>query len=115
METRDRLPTRPRAVVVGAGFAGLSAARELGKSGLDLLLVDRNNYHGFWPLLYQVATAGLEPEAIAYPVRAIFQNYPNVDLPTTTSATTLWPEELPFEVPERPDSLEHARRPHHEE
>src|SRR5688572_10374385 len=75
---RDRPPGRPRVVVVGAGFGGLSAARELGTSSLDVLVVDRNNYHGFWPLLYQVATAGLEPEAIAYPVRAIFRNYPNV-------------------------------------
>jgi NADH dehydrogenase len=75
-----KLPTRrPRVVVVGAGFGGLSAARELGTRRLDVLVLDRNNYHGFWPLLYQVATAGLEPEAIAYPVRAIFQKYPNVD------------------------------------
>ena len=54
-----------RIVIVGVGFAGLHAARELSGSGHDVLLVDRNNYHLFQPLLYQVATAGLEPEAIA--------------------------------------------------
>jgi NADH dehydrogenase len=70
---------RPRVVIVGAGFGGLSAARELGDSGADVLLLDRNNYHGFWPLLYQVATAGLEPEAIAYPARAILRKYGNTN------------------------------------
>jgi NADH dehydrogenase len=65
-------------VIVGAGFGGLNAARALGNSDLDVLVLDRNNYHGFWPLLYQVATAGLESEAIAYPVRAIFRKYPNI-------------------------------------
>lgn len=74
-----RRTRRPRVVIVGAGFGGLNAARTLAKGDVDVLVIDRNNYHGFWPLLYQVATAGLEPEAIAYPVRAIFRKYPNVD------------------------------------
>jgi NADH dehydrogenase len=65
-------------VIVGAGFGGLSVARTLGDSEVDVLVIDRNNYHGFWPLLYQVATAGLEPEAVAYPVRAILRDYRNV-------------------------------------
>lgn len=69
---------RPRVVVVGAGFGGLSVAKTLADTDVDVLLLDRNNYHGFWPLLYQVATAGLEPESIAYPVRGIIRNYPNV-------------------------------------
>src|SRR5436190_23791342 len=73
-ETRDepgkrvepaRTATRPRVVVVGAGFGGMNAARSLAGTGVDVLVLDRNNYHGFWPLLYQVATAGLEPESIA--------------------------------------------------
>src|SRR4051794_5585029 len=51
---------RPRVVIVGAGFGGLSAAKALARQEVDVLVVDRNNYHGFWPLLYQVATAGLE-------------------------------------------------------
>ncbi len=70
---------RKRVVVVGAGFGGLNIAESLGGSDVDVLLLDRNNYHGFWPLLYQVATAGLEPEAIAYPVRAILRRYDNVN------------------------------------
>ena len=68
---------RPRVVIVGAGFGGLSAARTLSRADVDVLVLDRNNYHGFWPLLYQVATAGLEPEAIAYPARAILRRYDN--------------------------------------
>jgi NADH dehydrogenase len=66
-------------VVVGAGFGGLAVARELAGSEVDVLLLDRNNYHGFWPLLYQVATAGLEPESVAYPVRAIIRKHGNAD------------------------------------
>ncbi len=73
------VPTRlPRVVIVGSGFGGLNAARALAGKGVNVLVLDRNNYHGFWPLLYQVATAGLEPESIAYPVRAIFRRYPNI-------------------------------------
>ncbi|HMA37591.1 MAG TPA: NAD(P)/FAD-dependent oxidoreductase [Chloroflexia bacterium] len=73
-----RRARRPRVVILGAGFGGLSAARALAGSGASVLVLDRNNYHGFWPLLYQVATAGLEPESIAYPVRAILRRYRNV-------------------------------------
>lgn len=68
----------PRIVVVGAGFGGLQAAQSLAKSGADVLLVDRNNYHTFIPLLYQIATGQLEPEQIAYPVRTILRRSPNV-------------------------------------
>jgi NADH dehydrogenase len=70
---------RPRVVIVGAGFGGLAAARELADADVDVLMINRTNYHGFWPLLYQVATAGLEPESIAYPVRAILRRYRNAD------------------------------------
>jgi len=73
-----RAVARPRVVIVGAGFGGLSAARTLANSEVDVLVLDRNNYHGFWPLLYQVATAGLEPESVTYPVRAIFRKHPTV-------------------------------------
>jgi NADH dehydrogenase len=62
---------QPVVVIVGAGFGGLRVAQELKRVPVDVLLVDRHNYHLFQPLLYQVATAGLEPEAIAQPVRAI--------------------------------------------
>src|SRR5262252_8521238 len=69
---------RPSVVVVGAGFGGLRAARALRRAPVDVLLVDRHNYHLFTPLLYQVATAGLEPEEIAHPVRAILRGRTNV-------------------------------------
>lgn len=78
LSTTSLAPTaRPRVVIVGAGFGGLAAARMLAKAPVDVLLINRTNYHGFWPLLYQVATAGLEPESIAYPVRAILRRYRN--------------------------------------
>jgi NADH dehydrogenase len=65
-------------VIIGAGFGGLSAARKLAGAPVDVLIVDRNNYHGFWPLLYQVATASLDPEEIAQPVRAITRRTPSI-------------------------------------
>lgn len=64
-----------RVVIVGTGFGGLSAARELAGKGAEVVLIDRHNYHLFQPLLYQVATASLEQEAIAYPVRAIVRGW----------------------------------------
>ncbi|MBC7543010.1 MAG: NAD(P)/FAD-dependent oxidoreductase [Candidatus Sericytochromatia bacterium] len=78
MQQSQATGTKPRIVIVGAGFGGLNAARTLSGQPVDVLVLNRNNYHGFWPLLYQVATAGLEPESIAYPVRAILQQYRNV-------------------------------------
>lgn len=70
---------RPRVVIVGGGFAGLNAAKELAGEDVDVLLIDRNNYHKFQPLLYQVATAGLEPEKIAHNLRDIFRRAENVN------------------------------------
>ncbi|TLM65919.1 MAG: NAD(P)/FAD-dependent oxidoreductase [Deltaproteobacteria bacterium] len=70
--------SRKRAVIVGMGFGGIRTARVLAGKGLDVVLVDRNNYHLFQPLLYQVATAGLEQESIAYPVRAMARSWPGV-------------------------------------
>jgi len=66
-------------VIVGAGFGGLNAARALRRAPVQVVLVDRNNYHLFQPLLYQVATAGLEPEEIAKPARAILRGQKNFD------------------------------------
>jgi NADH dehydrogenase len=65
-------------VVVGAGFGGLWAARGLANRSVDVTLVDRNNYHTFFPLLYQVAAAELGPTDIAHPVRSIFRRARNV-------------------------------------
>ncbi|HUE58153.1 MAG TPA: NAD(P)/FAD-dependent oxidoreductase [Acidimicrobiales bacterium] len=74
------MPVRPRVVIVGSGFGGLNAARKLAGKPLDVTVVDRDNYHGFWPLLYQVATAGLGADDIARPIRAIYSRYQNVDV-----------------------------------
>lgn len=71
---------RPRVVVVGAGFGGLWAARGLANRAADVTLIDRNNYHTFFPLLYQVAAAELVPTDIAHPVRAIFRRADNVSV-----------------------------------
>ncbi len=68
----------PRAVVIGAGFAGLAAVRRLAPAQVEVTLVDRHNFHTFQPLLYQVATAGLGPGDVAYPVRTIFRRRPRV-------------------------------------
>ena len=66
-------------VIIGAGFGGLHAARALAKDPVRVTLIDRNNYHLFQPLLYQVATAGITPEEIAYPVRSIFRAQRNLE------------------------------------
>jgi NADH:ubiquinone reductase (H+-translocating) len=69
---------RPRVVIVGSGFGGLNAATHLARAPVDITVVDRDNYHGFWPLLYQVATAGLGSDDIAHPIRSIYSRYPNI-------------------------------------
>src|SRR5581483_4992448 len=78
MAERDRDLRRARAVVVGAGFGGLQAAKRLAGCGIDVTIVDRHNYHTFQPLLYQVATAGLNAADVAYAVRGIFHRQRNV-------------------------------------
>ncbi len=71
--------SRPHVAIVGAGFGGLFAARELAKSPhVRVTLIDKNNYHTFLPLLYQVAAAELKPEDIAIPIRKIIQAMPNI-------------------------------------
>jgi len=72
--------THPRIVIVGAGFAGLSAAKALAGKPFDVTVIDQHNYHLFQPLLYQVATASLSPAEIASPIRAILQRAQNVNV-----------------------------------
>lgn len=67
-------------VIIGAGFAGLRLAKALKNQELEIWLVDKNNYHQFPPLLYQIATAGLEPSSIAFPLRKVFQSKKNVHI-----------------------------------
>lgn len=67
----------PRVVIIGGGFAGMALARKLLKEDVQLVLLDRHNYHTFQPLLYQVSTSGLEPDSIAYPLRKITRNSDN--------------------------------------
>ncbi|MEJ0079097.1 MAG: NAD(P)/FAD-dependent oxidoreductase [Alphaproteobacteria bacterium] len=69
-----------RVVTIGAGFGGLSAAKALANSALDVTVIDQHNYHLFQPLLYQVATAGLSPADIASPIRGILARAPNVSV-----------------------------------
>ena len=72
------MASKPRVVVVGAGFGGLQVARKLAGKPVDVLLIDRDNYHLFTPLLYQVASSLLNPSDIAQPVRSIFHRGANV-------------------------------------
>jgi len=66
-------------VIVGAGFGGLRAARALARAPVDVLLLDKNNYHLFQPLLYQVAVGALPPSEIAYPIRSILRSQRNLE------------------------------------
>jgi NADH dehydrogenase len=68
----------PRVVIVGGGFGGINLAKQLRKAPVQVVLLDRNNYHLFQPLLYQVSTAGLEPDSIAFPLRGIFGRQKNL-------------------------------------
>ncbi len=65
-------------MIIGAGFGGIELAKALRKMPFEVMLIDQNNYHNFQPLMYQVATGGLEPGSIAYPVRRIFRSYKNI-------------------------------------
>ncbi len=68
----------PRVVVVGGGFAGLSFIKQLKNKRVQLVLIDRSNHHQFLPLLYQVATSGIEPDSIVFPYRKLFRKYRNL-------------------------------------
>lgn len=70
---------RPRIIIVGAGFGGLAAVKTLSDHNVDITLVDRNNFHTFLPLLYQVASAEIDESSVVYPVRGIINKYKNAD------------------------------------
>ena len=79
-ERRRETASRPRVVIIGGGFGGLAAARGLADVDVDVTLLDRRNHHLFQPLLYQVATAGLNPADIAEPIRSILADQRNVEV-----------------------------------
>ncbi len=83
--TKINIPESPRerVVIVGGGFGGLQLARKLSKTDYQVVLIDRNNYHQFQPLFYQVAMAGLEPSSIVFPFRKLFQGKKNVYIRVT--------------------------------
>jgi len=70
----------PRVVIIGGGFGGITAARQLGRAPVQVTLIDRRNHHLFQPLLYQVATAGLNPSDIASPIRHILRHQKNTEV-----------------------------------
>ena len=72
MDTNLPVSAHPRVVIIGCGFGGLRLAKSLRQAPVQVVVVDRNNYHNFQPLLYQVATGALEADSIAYPIRKIF-------------------------------------------
>jgi NADH dehydrogenase len=81
MSHEDRpMQPRPRVVIIGAGFGGLSAAKGLARAPFDVTVVDRHNYHLFQPLLYQVATAALSPGDIAGPIRGVLRRQQNANV-----------------------------------
>lgn len=92
------MPGGTRVLIIGAGFAGLNAAKRLRKAPVEIIIIDRRNFHLFQPLLYQVAAAALNPSDIAYPIRSIFRRQANVkgvllaevvDVDTTRRVVTL--------------------------
>ena len=89
--------SQKRIVIVGAGFGGLALAQKLEKNDVQIVLIDRNNYHQFQPLFYQVAMAGLEPSSISFPLRKIFQKKQNVHI-RITNVTKVVPQESRIET-----------------
>ncbi|MCL4693326.1 MAG: NAD(P)/FAD-dependent oxidoreductase [Candidatus Hydrogenedentes bacterium] len=95
---------RHRVVIIGGGFGGLHAARQLRHADVDVTLIDKRNFHLFQPLLYQVATGALSPANIAAPLRAVFRNQPNVRV--------LLAEVTGFDVQERTVHFENGHLPY---
>src|SRR6266702_1850228 len=96
VELAGRTPdgrVRRRVVIVGAGFAGINAAKALAKAPVQVVVIDRKNHHTFQPLLYQVALAVLSPAEIAQPIRSILRDHQNIEV--------LMDEAVAFDVPQR--------------
>lgn len=91
MPLKNGQPTGPRVVIVGGGFGGLYTAKALKRAPASVILVDRTNHHLFQPLLYQVATAGLAPEQIAVPIRAVLRGQRNAEV-ALAEVTAVSPE-----------------------
>jgi NADH dehydrogenase len=86
IETTMNIPQskNPRIVIIGGGFAGIALAKQLKNKNVQVVLLDQHNYHNFQPLLYQVATGGLEAGSIAYPIRKVIQEYDDFYFRLTT-------------------------------
>src|SRR6218665_488539 len=78
MEQHFPKGSKPRIVIVGGGFGGIELAKKLRNKDVDVMMLDKHNYHTFQPLLYQVATGGLEADSIAFPLRKIFKGQKNL-------------------------------------
>ncbi len=78
MDTREGSVRFPRVIIIGGGFGGIELAKKLRNKEVDIWMFDKHNYHTFQPLLYQVATGGLEADSIAYPLRKIFKGQSNL-------------------------------------
>lgn len=97
MDIPHKQSIQKRVVIVGAGFAGLTLAKKLSSKYFQVILIDKNNYHQFQPLLYQVATSGLEPSSISFPLRKIFQHRKNVYI-RIAEVTKIHPQENRIET-----------------
>ncbi|OAV42589.1 NAD(P)/FAD-dependent oxidoreductase [Lewinella sp. 4G2] len=89
---------RERIVIIGGGFGGLQMARKLSRQDYQVVLIDKNNYHQFQPLFYQVAMAGLEPSSIVFPFRKLFQRQKNIFI-RVTEVTSLDAEKKMLQTP----------------
>jgi NADH dehydrogenase len=87
-----------RIIIIGGGFAGLKTARSLKNTDNEIWLIDKNNFHQFQPLFYQVATAGLEPSSISFPLRKVFQGHKNVHI-RVTEVTSIDPAQNSITTP----------------
>src|ERR1700734_1367346 len=77
MDIHTKSTVKPKVVIIGGGFAGIQLAKKLKNQPVDILMLDKHNYHTFQPLLYQVAVGAIAADSIAFPIRRIFMKYKN--------------------------------------